>query len=137
MEGNEAPERDEVELDQLQAGDTLIDRGVDDVLDEGYVLPDDWGPAMKYGTTAAEMRQGESIDMRAKQEEPDKDPKKLEGKWNPLYEDRQVGQKRAGRLVVGDDHNVGREVGISGGAASAEEAAMHVIDEDEPTDDDD
>ena len=136
MEGNEAPERNDVELDQLQAGDTLIDRGVDDVLDEGYILPDNWGPGMGYGTTAAEMRQGESIDMRAKQEEPEHDPQKLRGKWNPLFEDREVGQQRAGRLIVGDDRGVGREMGISGGAASAEEAAMHIIDEDDETGDD-
>ncbi|WP_297739703.1 DUF5709 domain-containing protein [uncultured Tessaracoccus sp.] len=136
MEGNEASERNDGELDQLQAGDTLIDRGVDDVLDEGYILPDNWGPGMGYGTTAAEMRQGESIDMRAKQEEPEHDPQKLGGKWNPLFEDREVGKQRAGRLVVGDDHNVGREMGISGGAASAEEAAMHIIDEDDETSDD-
>lgn len=136
MEGNEASERNDVELDQLQAGDTLIDRGVDDVLDEGYILPDNWGPGMGYGTTAAEMRQGESIDMRAKQEEPERDTQKLSGKWNPLFEDREVGQQRAGRLIVGDDRGVGREMGISGGAASAEEAAMHVIDEDAETGDD-
>lgn len=136
MEGNEAPERNDVELDQLQAGDTLIDRGVDDVLDEGYILPDNWGPGMGYGTTVAEMRQGESLDMRAKQEEPEHDPQKLSGKWNPLFEDREVGQQRAGRLIVGDDRGVGREMGISGGAASAEEAAMHIIDEDDDVSDD-
>ncbi len=130
MEGNEATEYGETELDQLQAGDTLIDRGVDDVLDEGYVVPDDWGPAMGYGTTPAEMRQGESLDMRVKQEEPEQRPDKLEGRWNPLYEDREVGIQRAGRLVVGEDGaTTGRDVGLSGGAASAEEAAMHVIDE--------
>ncbi|WP_296141105.1 DUF5709 domain-containing protein [uncultured Tessaracoccus sp.] len=134
MEGNEQPDREEV--DQLQAGDTLIDRGVDDVLDEGYVPPDDWGPAMRHGTTPAEMRQGESLDMRVKQEEPEHDRKKLTGKWNPLYEDREVGQRRAGRLVVGEDGTVGHDVGLSGGAASAEEAAMHVIDGERPVDDD-
>lgn len=133
MEGNEAPEYDEV--DQLQPSDTLIDRGVDDVLDEGYVVPDDWGPGVGYGTTAEEMRQGESLDMRVKQEQPEHDPQKLEGKWNPLHEDREVGQQRAGRLVVGEDSTVGRDVGLGGGAASAEEAAMHVIDREEPLDD--
>lgn len=133
MEGNEAPEYDEV--DQLQPSDTLIDRGVDDVLDEGYVAPDDWGPGVGYGTTAEEMRQGESLDMRVKQEQPEHDPQKLEGKWNPLHEDREVGQQRAGRLVIGEDGTVGRDVGLGGGAASAEEAAMHVIDREEPLDD--
>lgn len=136
MEGNEATEYDAGELDQLQAADTLIDRGVDDVLDEGYVVPDDWGPAMGYGTTANEMRQGESLDQRVKQEQPEHNPQRLEGKWNPLYEDRQVGVQRAGRLVIGDDKTTGHDVGLSGGAASAEEAAMHVIDEEAELDED-
>lgn len=132
MESNEASERDEVDVDQLQAADTLIDRGVDDVLDEGYVAPDDWSPAQGFGNTPAEMRQGESLEMRIKQELPEVDPKKLDGNWNPLYEEREVGVKRAGRLVVGENGTVGRDVGYSGGAASAEEAAMHVIDSEEP-----
>ena len=43
-----------------------------------------------------------------------------------------MGARRAGRLV-GLGENIGSDVGIDGGAASAEEAAMHVID---PVDDD-
>jgi hypothetical protein len=50
--------------------------------------------------------------------------------------DDEVGDDRAGRLVAPDDgvgeddeeELFGREVGIDGGAASAEEAAVHVID---------
>ncbi|RRD47826.1 DUF5709 domain-containing protein [Tessaracoccus sp. OH4464_COT-324] len=136
MEGDEASDRDEYEVDQLQAADTLIDRGVDDVLDEGYVAPDGWSPAQGFGNTLAEMRQGESLDMRVKQEEPEHDPQRLEGHWNPLYEDREVGVQRAGRLVVGDDGTVGHDMGFSGGAASAEEAAMHVIDQEAQLEDD-
>ena len=53
--------------------------------------------------------------------------------------DSEVGDARAGRLVApdegahGDDDAEawGRDVGVDGGAASAEEAAMHVIDADE------
>ena len=120
--------------DQLQAGDTLMDRGVDDVLDEGYIPPDDWSPAQGFGNTPAEMKQGENLEMRIKQEEPEKDPRKLEGEWNPLSEDREVGQRRAGRLMQGEG-TVGADVGLSGGAASAEEAAMHIIDEESPLDD--
>lgn len=127
--------------DQLQSDDTLIDRGVDDVLDEGYIPPDHWSPAMGYGNTRAEERQGETLEMRVKQEEPEvKAPD--DTPWNPDGEPREVGSLRAGRLV---DANHGRQgvdttgesiafaVGIDGGAASAEEAAMHVI---EPEDDD-
>jgi hypothetical protein len=52
--------------------------------------------------------------------------------------DDQVGDARAGRLVAPDEgaHTdtekdvVAEDVGIDGGAASAEEAAMHIVDED-------
>jgi len=51
--------------------------------------------------------------------------------------DAEVGDERAGRLVAPDegahedvDHEmVGRDVGVNGAAASAEEAAMHIIEE--------
>lgn len=134
MEGYEVEDPDDSTVQQLQASDTLIDRGVDDVLDEGYIAPDNWSPAQGFGNTPAEMRQGETLEMRIKQEEPERDPTKLDGKWNPLYEDREVGQNRAGRLVQGDG-TAGRDVGFGGGAASAEEAAMHIITEESPLDD--
>ena len=41
---------------QLQPGDTLIDRGVDDVLDEGYSPPERPRGSLAYGTTAYEIR---------------------------------------------------------------------------------
>ena len=52
--------------------------------------------------------------------------------------DDEVGDTRAGRLVAPDEgfgadtekDLIGREVGIDGAAASAEEAAVHVIEED-------
>ena len=37
----QVPEEAE-QLDQLQEGDSLINRGVDDVLDEGYTAPERW-----------------------------------------------------------------------------------------------
>jgi hypothetical protein len=54
-------------------------------------------------------------------------------------DDGEVGDDRAGRLLAPDEgaHEdtekdlVARDVGISGAAAGAEEAAMHVIDEDD------
>lgn len=63
MEGNEVfsdvmvPDESE-QLDQLQQSDSLVDRGVDDVLDEGYTSPERWSPAQGFGNTPAEMRQG-------------------------------------------------------------------------------
>lgn len=120
-----------VQLDQLQPDDS-IDRGVSDVLDEGYVPPDRWSPAQGFGNTPAEMRRGETIEQRVKQDYVE--PERLEGDWNPNGEPRQVGSERAGRLTaVSNDgkyeDTFGSDVGIDGGAASAEEAAVHVIDE--------
>ena len=133
--GETVPEESE-QLDQLQQSDSLIDRGVDDVLDEGYIPPDNWSPAMGYGNTPAEMHQGETIEMRVKQEEPE--PKDSQANWNPHGETRQVGTERAGRLMSvqgsGREDTLGVDVGISGGAASAEEAAMHIISDDEDDD---
>lgn len=122
-------------VEQLQPDDTLIDRGVDDVLDEGYTAPENWSALQGYGNTPAEMRQRETIDMREEQAEPE--VVRDDGPWNPDGEDREVGGRRAGRLVDARDGSgevFGDDVGIDGGAASAEEAAMHVI---ELEDDDD
>ncbi|MFD0865276.1 DUF5709 domain-containing protein [Tessaracoccus lubricantis] len=130
----ESVPEESVQLDQLQPDDSLIYRGVDDVLDEGYITPDDWSPAMGFGNTPAEMRQGETIDMRVKQEIPDRAAEQ-EGDWNPNDEPREVGRERAGRLMrvqgAGGSETLGIDVGFSGGAASAEEAAMHIISDDE------
>ena len=78
-----------------------------------------------------------------------KNPKKLRGPWNPNRENRQVGSARAGRLISAgggidaedtEAQSVAADVGISGGAASAEEAAVHIISEEDlenPGDDED
>ncbi|WP_298134606.1 DUF5709 domain-containing protein [Micropruina sp.] len=132
------------QLDQLQADDSLIDRGVADVLDEGYVAPEKWSPAQGYGNTRAEMRHGETLDQRITQEEPDFAPQDSTWKDDP-DERREVGKRRAGRLVDADGgegetdeepESIGHDVGFAGGAASAEEAAMHIIDDYEDDDDD-
>lgn len=130
------PEESE-QLDQLQADETLLDRGVDDVLDEGYVTPENWSAAQGFGNTVAEMRQGETLEQRIAQELPEVVPD--DTPWNPdPTEPREVGNHRAGRLVdarggyQGEDaeaESIGHDVGIDGGAASAEEAAMHIIDD--------
>ena len=115
--------------DQLPQEDTLIDRGVDDVLDEGYSPPEKW----------KEPRDHESLDELLSEEEPDltmqigddDDP------GSGLSEDAVVGDRRAGRLVAPDEgvdeddesDLLARDVGIDGGAASAEEAAVHIIDD--------
>lgn len=132
------------ELAQLSQADSLIDRGVADPLDEGFIAPDHWSPGMGFGNTATEMAVGETIDQRVKQEQPEPDPDAPEEHWNPEGESREVGSKRAGRLIDAaggldvedsEPEAVASDVGISGGAASAEEAAMYIIEaEDEVND---
>jgi Family of unknown function (DUF5709) len=127
---------------QLQSEDTLIDRGVDDVLDEGYSPPE-----RPYGRRA--YGQSESIDqyLAAEEQDPlsrigspldmDEQQRSDEAERESEFpEQREVGRTRAGRLVApdrgfGEDTEaelVAEDVGISGGAASAEEAAVHIID---------
>jgi hypothetical protein len=124
----------EEQLSQMQPYDTLDDRGVEDVLDEGIVPNQKWSPGQGFGNTAAEQREGESLDQRIAQEEPDVDPYAEEEEH---LEDDQVGGERAGRLVAPDEgaHTdvekdaVANDVGIDGAGATAEEAAMHVVEE--------
>ncbi|QDQ94392.1 hypothetical protein FND50_28890 [Rhodococcus sp. WB9] len=123
------------EEDQLQPEDTLVDRGVDDVLDEGYSPPERPLGLDAYGTTAAEQREGETLDQRLAEEEPDP---ALEDDNAEILDDNEVGRLRSGRLVaedegMGEDEEkdlVASDIGIDGGAASAEEAAVHIVDED-------
>lgn len=117
---------------QLQPQDTLEQDGVDDILDEGIVTRERWSPAEKFGNTPYEARQGESLDQRIAQEEPDVDP----NDWDEEdLDDREVGDKRSGRLVMSDnehhDDRFAQDAGIDGAGATAEEAAVHVIPEDD------
>jgi hypothetical protein len=57
--------------DQLQPQDTLEDRGVDDVLDEGIAPADRPRGVDAKGVTAHEAAEGETIDERVRQEEPE------------------------------------------------------------------
>ena len=122
--------------DQLHSSDTLDGRGVADLLDEGYSPPEKWSAGEGFGTTAAEALQGETFEPRLAQEEPDIDPY---GTLPESVDGPEVGQERAGRLVAPDEGShfdfeeevIAADVGIDGGAASAEEAAVHVVD-DEP-----
>ncbi len=136
--------------DQLQSEDTLVDRGVDDILDEGYSPPERPRAVEGFGTTAAEVAQGETLDMRVAQEEPDPamafdDPLAEPVEQDPdapreqdeVLDDGEVGTLRAGRLIAPDEgaHEdvdsdlIATDAGIDAGAASAEEAAMHVVDD--------
>ena len=130
------------EDDQLQPEDTLIDRGVDDVLDEGYSPPERAYGRGSLGPTP------ESLDQLLAEEEPESDPyADSDGDEVDDGEDRRADdlwgddepEPRSGRLVADDEGAhaddeedlVAHDVGIDGGAASAEEAAVHIQDEDE------
>src|SRR5665648_137101 len=122
----------EGDTDQLTEDDTLLDRGVDDLLDEGYSPPEHRsGHRLE---TELEQERGESLDERLAEEEPEvweTDPGPDAGASDP---------DRAGRLTAADPDASGEstvstmanDVGFAGGAASAEEAAIHVLDDDDP-----
>ena len=131
--------------DQLSAEDTLEDpeRDVEDELDRGYSPREDWSAGQGFGNTPYEEATGESLEQRVAQEEKEPDPyaeaEAHEGDED--LDDGEVGAERAGRLVdpdegLGEDTEkdlVGDDVGIDGAAASAEEAAVHVVPDDRTT----
>ncbi|WP_420031682.1 DUF5709 domain-containing protein [Streptomyces sp. cg28] len=139
----------------LEVEDTLYDRGVDPY-DEGWSPPERPLGVEHSGVTAAERLRGETLDERLAEERPDPAVEEYEalesgdgagdgigdltgGAGEPV--DSEVGTVRAGRLVAPDEgaHEdaekdmVAMDVGFGGGAASAEEAAMHLVEEDEGT----
>ncbi|MFD8809434.1 DUF5709 domain-containing protein [Streptomyces sp. NPDC059597] len=144
---NDVREEDAARLDDLE--DAVEEPSYDELLDEGYSPPEKPLGVTKYGTTAAEQRAGESLDQRLVQEEPDvREPEgdgvgDLPGGDGELI-DPEAGEARAGRLMAPDEgahpdtekDEVAYDMGIDGGAASAEEAAAHVTGDDfSPPDD--
>ena len=133
------PEPDPSERDnegQLEPEDTLYERAGGEVLDEGYSPPDHPPPVYR------EWHE-ETLDERLSEELPDVG----EGDGDGLGDssdtdgemlDDEVGNGRAGRLVspgegAHDEHDgmVASDKGIDGAAASAEEAAVHVVPDEE------
>lgn len=127
----------------LDMQDALDERSYDDALDEGYSPPEKPLGVTKHGTTAAEQHDGETLDERLAEEVPDVAPPAGDeigdlprGEGEPV--DPEAGTDRAGRLVAPDEgtrsdttkETVASDVGIDGGAAGAEEAAVHVVQDD-------
>ena len=138
---SEIPEESE-QLDQTPEGDRLDPRGLEDVLDEGYSPPEKWSAAQRFGNTHLEEETGETLDQRIAQEEPDPYEHSLDvgaGDEDDLDDDAEpelqeptgeIGDARAGRLAEEEDYEsdlFAEDVGIDGAAASAEEAAVHVV----------
>ncbi|GAA3153992.1 DUF5709 domain-containing protein [Streptomyces rameus] len=126
----------------LDLQDAVGERTYDDMLDEGYSPPERPLGVTKHGTTAAEQRAGETLDERLGQEVPDVTPPAGDeigdlpgGEGEPVGPE--AGESRAGRLVAPDEgahtdtvkEEVARDVGVDGGAAGAEEAAVHVVED--------
>src|SRR5690349_12866817 len=97
--------------DQLQPEDTLDDRGVEDVLDEGYSPPDREPWNLRHGD--------DTLDERLAEEELEPDP------YADVGLDDGPADERAGRLVAPDEgfgedidsDEFAEDVGIDGGAA--------------------
>jgi len=149
-------ESEDLEDYQVQdTTDTLSAAPGDDPLDRGVAPPERWSAGIRYGVTAEEQEAGESLDQLLAEEEPDPaldftddEPQDIED----VEDDDDAGDEdvdglllddgpdpRAGRLVAEDEGAhpddeedlVARDVGIDGGGATAEEAAMHVVEEDD------
>ena len=136
----------------LDASDTLDGEPGDDPLDRGVATPERWSAGMRFGTTAAEQQEGESLDRQLAEEEPDTafdadDEESWDSTGDEDVADEDIDglllddgpDPRAGRLVAEDEGAhiddkadlVARDAGIDGGAATAEEAAVHVVEEDD------
>jgi hypothetical protein len=136
------------------AYDTLDGDLGDDPLDRGVAPPERWSAAMKFGSTAQEQEDGESLDQLLAEEEPDEElelddtdeqRESIEGDEDAADEDvdglllDDGPDPRAGRLVAEDEGAhadaeadlVARDVGIDGAGASAEEASVHVVEDDD------
>jgi hypothetical protein len=93
-----------------------------DGLDAGYVAADRPYGLDEDGVTGAGMREGEPLAERLRREVPEEE-----------YAD----PERAGRITIADegaaletrDALEGIDEGIDGGAASAEEAAVHIVED--------
>lgn len=109
-DGPQPQSPDQGELVHENADYTLT--GAGDPLDAGYVPADRPYARSADGLTPAEMREGESLDSRLARELPED--------AGPVDTDR------AGRLAAAADApDAALDVGVDGGSASAEEAAVH------------
>jgi len=148
------------DYETLDANDTLDGNPGDDPLDRGVATPDRWSAGTRYALEGEE--DSESLDELLSEEEPDvlEEEGTDEESWDENATRHDVGRferdedadARAGRLAapeadvygdpdedvpgVQDGELLGEDTGIDGGAASAEEAAVHVVGEEDEDDED-
>lgn len=121
---------------QLDSAETLTEPRVD-VLDEGWSPVEQPRGVDAWGVTPEEERTGQPLAGRLRRESPDEttdddgdglgDARGTDGE---LYDD-EVGVARSGRLVLaeGDEDGFAEDIGIDGAGASAEEAAVHLVED--------
>ncbi len=123
----ESPVEDAEDMDPLE---NLTGDDPDEPMQTLYDPPDRPPKNTRYGTTELEEFEGESLDQRLAEEEPDLTPADVSD---------DDADPRAGRLVQPDEgahadsekDEIATDVGPAGYASSAEEAAVHVVGEDD------
>ena len=114
--------------DQVDPSESLTGDNTNDPLDAGGYSPPERESHSWRGETEFEALEGESLDAKLAEEEPDVTEADI---------DDADQEPRAGRLVAPDEgahpdeesEEIATDVGRDGQAASAEEAAMHILDE--------
>ncbi len=132
--GDAVYEAGDPDAEYLDGAETLTGDGTvesyDEGLDTSYSPPDREPAGARYGMTLDEQRRGESLDQRLAEEVPDVSADDVS------FDEA---DPRAGRLVAPDEgahqdrekDEIAFDVGRAGSAASAEEAAMHIVSEDD------
>lgn len=139
------------DFEVLDSSDTLAGPPGDDPLDRGVATPERWSTPIRSGGTAEEQEEGESLDELLAEEEPDAGAYEYgDDDFVGLDENEPEDDVRralaadgpdvrAGRLIAeddddvpaGDGESVGFDAGIDSGGATAEEAAVRVLSDDE------
>ncbi|GHF33143.1 hypothetical protein FHX82_005244 [Amycolatopsis bartoniae] len=130
-------DNDDDVFEQLDGSDTLEAGRPEDPLDEGYTAAERPWAVNDWGTTPGEEKSGEGLDRRLARELAEGGDSGGDGLGDSddtdgeLVDD-EVGDLRAGRLLAadgGDTELWATDVGVDGAGASAEEAAVHLVDE--------
>jgi Family of unknown function (DUF5709) len=106
---------------QLETAESLVGPPDTDAVDAGYSPPDRPYALDDDELTVAGQRDGETLDDRLAREVPEEVPVDAD-RAGRLADPEQFGLMERGDAIEGQD------VGVDGGAASAEEAAVHVVD---------
>lgn len=126
------------DAENLDPVENLTGDDPDEIMQTSYVPPHREPYTLRHAPTPAEEREGESLDEHLAEEEPD-----IWDAEEGTGADGTLPDPRAGRLVAPDEGShpdresdeIATDVGPAGYASSAEEAAVHIVDEDRVTSD--